>query len=180
MGEKKTTPISIDGVEHILEEMTQEQQLMVNHISDTAARKSTTPVCTSVSVKVSSTSTLIDKLPKAANGACANAVMPNITFYCCVGAGVGSGLASRDCLSICTNAFFPTLSWSRLNWLDAILRSKSEMWFTINCCSCVISSKMCSTPSILMGVFLSFPMSFSYGFTAVVKSDLLLVVLRMR
>ena len=34
MGEKKTTPISIDGVEHILEEMTQEQQLMVNHISD--------------------------------------------------------------------------------------------------------------------------------------------------
>jgi len=34
MGEKKTTPISIDGVEHILEEMTQEQQLMVSHISD--------------------------------------------------------------------------------------------------------------------------------------------------
>jgi hypothetical protein len=34
MGNDKKTPISIDGVEHILEEMTQEQQLMVNHISD--------------------------------------------------------------------------------------------------------------------------------------------------
>ena len=34
MGNEKKTPISIDGVEHILEEMTQEQQLMVNHISD--------------------------------------------------------------------------------------------------------------------------------------------------
>jgi len=34
MGQDKKTPINIDGVEHILEEMTQEQQLMVNHISD--------------------------------------------------------------------------------------------------------------------------------------------------
>jgi hypothetical protein len=34
MGEKKTTPIVIDNVEYTLEDMTQEQQLMVNHISD--------------------------------------------------------------------------------------------------------------------------------------------------
>jgi hypothetical protein len=34
MGEKKTTPIVLDGKEYVLEEMTQEQQLMVNHISD--------------------------------------------------------------------------------------------------------------------------------------------------
>jgi len=34
MGQDKKTPISIDNVEYILEEMTQEQQLMVNHISD--------------------------------------------------------------------------------------------------------------------------------------------------
>ena len=34
MGEKKTTPIVLDGKEYTLEEMTQEQQMMVNHISD--------------------------------------------------------------------------------------------------------------------------------------------------
>jgi hypothetical protein len=34
MGEKKTTPIVLDGKEYTLEDMTQEQQLMVNHISD--------------------------------------------------------------------------------------------------------------------------------------------------
>jgi hypothetical protein len=34
MGEKKTTPIVIDNVEYTLEDMTQEQQMMVNHISD--------------------------------------------------------------------------------------------------------------------------------------------------
>ena len=34
MGEKKTTPIVIDDKEYTLEDMTQEQQMMVNHISD--------------------------------------------------------------------------------------------------------------------------------------------------
>ena len=34
MAEKKTTPITIDGKEYVLEEMTQEQQALVNHIAD--------------------------------------------------------------------------------------------------------------------------------------------------
>ena len=34
MGEKKTTPITIDDVEYVFENMTQEQQLLVNHVAD--------------------------------------------------------------------------------------------------------------------------------------------------
>jgi restriction endonuclease S subunit len=34
MGEKKTTPITIDDVEYIFEDMKPEQQQMVNHITD--------------------------------------------------------------------------------------------------------------------------------------------------
>ena len=34
MGQDKKTPISIDDKEYILEEMTPEQQMMVNHIAD--------------------------------------------------------------------------------------------------------------------------------------------------
>jgi hypothetical protein len=34
MGEKKTTPVIIDDVEHQFENMTQEQQLLVNHVAD--------------------------------------------------------------------------------------------------------------------------------------------------
>ena len=34
MGEKKTTPITINDVEYTLEDMTPEQQTMVNHIAD--------------------------------------------------------------------------------------------------------------------------------------------------
>jgi hypothetical protein len=34
MGEKKTTPITIDDVEYVFEDMTQEQQLLVNHVAD--------------------------------------------------------------------------------------------------------------------------------------------------
>jgi hypothetical protein len=34
MGKDKKTPIVIDDVEHMLEDMTSEQQLMVNHIAD--------------------------------------------------------------------------------------------------------------------------------------------------
>jgi hypothetical protein len=34
MAEKKTTPIVIDDVEYILEDMSPEQQTMVSHISD--------------------------------------------------------------------------------------------------------------------------------------------------
>lgn len=34
MAEKKLTPIVIDDVEYMFEEMTQEQQTMVNHIAD--------------------------------------------------------------------------------------------------------------------------------------------------
>jgi len=34
MGQDKKTPIVIDEVEYVLEDMTQEQQMMVNHIAD--------------------------------------------------------------------------------------------------------------------------------------------------
>ena len=34
MAEKKTTPILLDDVEYIYEDMTPEQQTMVNHIAD--------------------------------------------------------------------------------------------------------------------------------------------------
>lgn len=34
MGEKKPTPITIDDKEYVLEDMTKEQQLMVNHVMD--------------------------------------------------------------------------------------------------------------------------------------------------
>jgi hypothetical protein len=34
MGEKKTTPITINDVEYIFEDMTDQQQAMVNHCND--------------------------------------------------------------------------------------------------------------------------------------------------
>ena len=34
MGEKKTTPVTIDGKEWVFEDMTQEQQTLVNHVAD--------------------------------------------------------------------------------------------------------------------------------------------------
>jgi len=34
MGEKKTTPISINDTEYLFEDMTPEQQTMVNHCAD--------------------------------------------------------------------------------------------------------------------------------------------------
>jgi ribosomal protein L24 len=34
MGEKKTNPVTIDGVEYIFEDMTPEQQTMLNHVID--------------------------------------------------------------------------------------------------------------------------------------------------
>jgi hypothetical protein len=34
MGEKKTTPITIDDVQYVLEDMKPEQQAMVSHITD--------------------------------------------------------------------------------------------------------------------------------------------------
>jgi hypothetical protein len=34
MGNEKKTPVTIDDVEYIYEEMTQPQQMMVNHIDD--------------------------------------------------------------------------------------------------------------------------------------------------
>jgi len=34
MGEKKTTPISINDKEYIFEDMTEQQQVMVNHCND--------------------------------------------------------------------------------------------------------------------------------------------------
>jgi hypothetical protein len=34
MGEKKTTPITINDVEYIFEDMTEKQQVMVNHCAD--------------------------------------------------------------------------------------------------------------------------------------------------
>lgn len=34
MGNEKKTPISIDNVEYFLEDMTQQQQALVNHVAD--------------------------------------------------------------------------------------------------------------------------------------------------
>jgi len=34
MGQDKKTPIVIDDVEYVFEDMTQEQQLLVNHVAD--------------------------------------------------------------------------------------------------------------------------------------------------
>lgn len=34
MAEKKTTPITVDDKEYVFEDMTKEQQLMVNHCAD--------------------------------------------------------------------------------------------------------------------------------------------------
>ena len=34
MGEKKITPVTIDGKEYVFEDMTQEQQTLVNHVAD--------------------------------------------------------------------------------------------------------------------------------------------------
>ena len=34
MGEKKTTPITINDVDYTLEDMSKEQQVMVNHVAD--------------------------------------------------------------------------------------------------------------------------------------------------
>ena len=34
MGEKKTTPITINDVDYTLEDMSEEQQAMVNHVAD--------------------------------------------------------------------------------------------------------------------------------------------------
>ena len=42
MGEKKTTPITIDDVEYVLEDMKPEQQQMVNHIADLDRKVSST------------------------------------------------------------------------------------------------------------------------------------------
>ena len=42
MGEKKTTPITIDDVQYVLEDMKPEQQQMVNHIADLDRKVSST------------------------------------------------------------------------------------------------------------------------------------------
>jgi hypothetical protein len=42
MGEKKTTPITIDGVEYIFEDLTQEQQVLFNHCLDLDRKISST------------------------------------------------------------------------------------------------------------------------------------------
>jgi hypothetical protein len=34
MGQEKKTPITIDDVEYIVEDMTNEQQMLVNHVAD--------------------------------------------------------------------------------------------------------------------------------------------------
>ena len=34
MGNEKKTPLNIDGVEYKFEDMTQEQQMIVNHVAD--------------------------------------------------------------------------------------------------------------------------------------------------
>ncbi len=42
MGEKKTTPITIDDKEYTLEDMTQEQQMIVQHVFDLDRKISST------------------------------------------------------------------------------------------------------------------------------------------
>jgi uncharacterized protein YlzI (FlbEa/FlbD family) len=42
MAEKKTTPVTIDGKEYVFEDMTQEQQTLVNHIADLDRKISST------------------------------------------------------------------------------------------------------------------------------------------
>jgi len=42
MAEKKTTPVTIDGKEYAFEEMTQEQQILVNHVADLDRKISST------------------------------------------------------------------------------------------------------------------------------------------
>jgi len=42
MGEKKTTPVIIDGVEHQYEDMTEQQQVVLNHIADLDRKISST------------------------------------------------------------------------------------------------------------------------------------------
>ena len=42
MGEKKTTPVTIDGKEYVFEDMTQEQQTLVNHVADLDRKISST------------------------------------------------------------------------------------------------------------------------------------------
>ena len=42
MAEKKTTPVTIDGKEYAFEDMTQEQQVLVNHVADLDRKISST------------------------------------------------------------------------------------------------------------------------------------------
>jgi hypothetical protein len=42
MGEKKITPVTIDGKEYVFEDMTQEQQTLVNHVADLDRKISST------------------------------------------------------------------------------------------------------------------------------------------
>jgi hypothetical protein len=42
MGEKKTTPITINDTEYTLEDLTPEQQIMVNHVADLDRKISST------------------------------------------------------------------------------------------------------------------------------------------
>jgi len=42
MGEKKTTPITINDTEYTLEDMTPEQQTMINHVADLDRKISST------------------------------------------------------------------------------------------------------------------------------------------
>ena len=42
MGEKKTTPITINDKEYLFEDLTQEQQSMVNHVADLDRKISST------------------------------------------------------------------------------------------------------------------------------------------
>jgi hypothetical protein len=42
MAEKKTTPVTIDGKEYVFEDMTQEQQVLVNHCLDLDRKISST------------------------------------------------------------------------------------------------------------------------------------------
>jgi hypothetical protein len=42
MGEKKITPVTVDGKDFVYEDMTQEQQTLVNHVADLDRKISST------------------------------------------------------------------------------------------------------------------------------------------
>jgi len=67
-------------------------------------------------------------------------LMATPCYYELITTGSTSTALVKDSLSILINASLPTLSWSRLNLAELILRSKSATWLVSVFCSSVMSS----------------------------------------